>query len=70
MKIKDVLNPFVQELNSFLEHFGESEQEPTDECLDGEIYIMLGNNYILVNMIHSYWYHEDDGTIVFRVNDY
>lgn len=69
MKIKDVLKPFVQELNSFLEHHGNKNQQATEDIIDGEIYIMIGNDYINVNMRKSYWYHEDDGTIVFRVND-
>lgn len=69
MKINDVLRPFVQELNSFLEHFGNKNQQATEDIIDGEIYIMIGDDYINVDMKRSYWYHEDDGTVVFRVND-
>ena len=69
MQIKNILKPFVQELESFLKDYGEKEQEATEDIIDGEIYIMIGNDYHSVDMERSYWYHEDDGTIVFRVND-
>lgn len=69
MKIKEVLKPFVEDLNSFLDFFGDKEQEGIDDNINGEIYIMIDDNYFLVDMKDSYWYHEDDGTIVFRVND-
>lgn len=69
MKIKNVLRPFVDELVSFLDNYGDKEQEATENIIDGEIYIMIEDEYFNVDMINSYWYHEDDGTIVFRVND-
>ena len=31
---------------------------------------MIDDNYYQVDMRDSYWYEEDDGTVVFRVNDY
>lgn len=33
-------------------------------------YVMIGDEYFQVDLRDSYWYHEDDGTVVFRVNDY
>ena len=37
----------------------------------GKFYIMICENggYYQVDMENSYWYEEDDGTVVFRVND-
>ena len=69
MKIIDVLKPFIDELSEFLKYNGKDEQEAIDENIDGTIYIMIDDEYIAVDMNNSYWYHEDDGTIVFRVND-
>lgn len=69
MKIIDVLKPFIDELSEFLKYNGKNEQEAIDENIDGTIYIMIDDEYIAVDMNNSYWYHEDDGAIVFRVND-
>lgn len=69
MKIKEVLKPFKENFEHFLEYFGEEEQGAEGECNENEIYILIEDMYYLVDMEHSYWYHEDDGTIVFRVND-
>ena len=41
-----------------------------NNCLSGTgFYIMIGDEYHYVDMENSYWYLEDDGTVVFRVND-
>lgn len=64
MKVKEILKPFVEDLEHFLENFGEDTSD--DDCF----YVMIGDNYIQVDIRDSYFYHEDDGTVVFRVNDY
>lgn len=64
MKVNEILKPFVEDLKEFLDKFGEDTSD--DDCF----YVMIDDDYIQVNMKDSYFYHEDDGTIVFRVNDY
>ena len=64
MKINKILKPFVEDLKEFLDKFGEDTSD--DDCF----YVMIDDDYIQVNMKDSYFYHEDDGTVVFRVNDY
>lgn len=64
MKVKEILKPFVKDLEHFLENFGEDTSD--DDCF----YVMIDDNYIQVDIRDSYFYHEDDGTVVFRVNDY
>ena len=64
MKVKEILKPFVEDLEKFLKNFGEDTSD--DDCF----YVMIGDNYIQVDIRDSYFYHEDDGTVVFRVNDY
>ena len=62
MKVINVMKDFIENMDSFLKH------NKHDDCEDG-LYIMIGDNYFLVDMDNSYWYLEDDGTVVFRVND-
>lgn len=70
MKVKDILEEFCDNLKEFLEHFGDEKHEPLEEE-DDQFYIMIceDGSYYQVDMDRSYWYKEDDGTIVFRVND-
>ena len=71
MKIKTALKPFVEDLKEFLKFEGDKEHRPLEEEDIGKIYIMIcdDGSYYQVDMNNSYWYHEDDGTVVFRVND-
>lgn len=64
MRICEILKPFRNNLLDFLETFGKETSD--DDCF----YVMIGNDYIHVDIRESYWYYEDDGTVVFRVNDY
>lgn len=64
MITKKILKPFKENFEHFLKNFGEDESD--DDCF----YIMIGDDYHQVDMRDSYWYLEDDGTVVFRVNDY
>lgn len=64
MKIKEILKPFVEILEKYLNNFGEDISD--DDCF----YVMIDDNYYQVDMRDSYWYEEDDGTVVFRINDY
>jgi hypothetical protein len=70
-KIKDVLKPFCDDLKSFLNFCGNDEHRPLEVEDIGKFYIMIceDGSYYQVDMDNSYWYEEDDGTIVFRVND-
>lgn len=71
MKIKEVLKPFVEETKEFLRDFGNKKHKPLENDDVGKFYIMICENegYYQVDMENSYWYEEDDGTVVFRVND-
>lgn len=62
MKVKEILKPLERNLEYFLRNFGEDTSD--DDCF----YVMIGDDYFQVDMRDSYWYHEDDGTVVFRVN--
>lgn len=64
MKVNEILKPLVEDLEKFLENFGEDTSD--DDCF----YVMIDDDYIQVDIRDSYFYHEDDGTVVFRVNDY
>lgn len=64
MKVNQILKPFFENLKDFLENFGQETSD--DDCF----YVMIGAEYHQVDLKNSYWYHEDDGTVVFRVNDY
>lgn len=63
MKIVNILKPFVDDLVDFVAKFGNETSD--DDCF----YIMIDDTYYSVQIKNSYWYHEDDGTVVFRVND-
>ena len=63
MKINQILKLFKEDLENFLEKYGEDTSD--DDCF----YVMIGDAYFQVDIKDSYWYHEDDGTVVFRVND-
>lgn len=71
MNINKVLKPFVNELRNFLFRWGDVDHQPLDEEDIGKFYIMIcdDGSYYQVNMDNSYWYIEDDGCLVFRVND-
>lgn len=71
MKINEVLKPFVNELKEFLMRYENEEHHPLDEEDIGKFYIMIcdDESYYQVDMDNSYWYVEDDGCLVFRVND-
>lgn len=64
MKVSQILKPFCENLEYFLRNFGDDTSD--DDCF----YVMIGDEYHQVDLRDSYWYHEDDGTVVFRVNDY
>lgn len=64
MKVREILRPMREDLLNFLEFFGQDDSE--NDCF----YVMIGNNYYQVDMEESYWYFEDDGSIVFRVNSW
>lgn len=63
MKIVNILKPFVNDLVNFIDEFGNETSD--DDCF----YIMIDDTYYSVQIKNSYWYYEDDGTVVFRVND-
>lgn len=71
MKINEVLKAFFVELDCFLSRWGNIEHHPLDEEDIGKFYIMIceDGSYYQVDMDNSYWYVEDDGCLVFRVND-
>ena len=64
MKVKEILKPFCEDLRRYINNFGDDTSD--DDCF----YIMIEDNYYMVDIRDSYWYLEDDGTVVFRVNDY
>ena len=71
MKIKEILKPFVEKTKEFIRDFGNKTHRPLENDDIGKFYIMICENggYYQVDMENSYWYEEDDGTVVFRVND-
>lgn len=71
MKVVNILKPFIKELVNFIKEFGNEEHEPLDKDDIGRFYIMIceDGSYYQVDMDNSYWYIEDDGCVVFRVND-
>ena len=64
MKVKEILKQFCEDLRRYINNFGDDTSD--DDCF----YIMIEDNYYMVDIRDSYWYLEDDGTVVFRVNDY
>ena len=65
MKVKHILKLFKNNLEEFLDKYGE--EVSNDDCF----YVMIcaDGSYYNVNIKDSYWIIEDDGTVVFRVND-
>lgn len=65
MKVKHILKLFKNNLEEFLDKYGEEVSD--DDCF----YVMIcaDGSYYNVNIKDSYWIIEDDGTVVFRVND-
>ena len=64
MKIKEILKEFNKQLNDFFNE--ETENKPISFQVDWRCEQFDED---IVDMNHSYWYFEDDGTIVFRIND-
>lgn len=64
MKINQILKPFCEDLKDFIQNFGNDTSD--DDCF----YVMINDDYFQVDIKNSYWYHEDDGTVVLRINDY
>lgn len=69
MKITDVLKPFMNQLKDFMNSKEGLEHEPDDDWNNGMFFFMFGDTYIPVEIDKSYWYEEDDGTIVYRINE-
>ena len=63
MKVIDVLEEFIKDLNEFL---GRSKNSIS---ADYTFFILIDDVYYYVDMKRSYWRYEDDGTVVFVVND-
>ena len=65
MKVKQILKLFKNNLEDFLNKHGEEMSD--DDCF----YVMIRADgiYYQVDINESHWYIEDDGTVVFRVND-
>ena len=63
MKVIDVLEGFIKDLNEFL---GRSKNSIS---ADYTFFILIDDVYYDVDMKRSYWRYEDDGTVVFVVND-
>lgn len=63
MYVIDVLKDFIQDLNNFCKR--NKEKVAADHCF----YILIKDDYLSVDMKNSYWRYEDDGTVVFVVND-
>lgn len=63
MKVIDVLEGFIKDLNEFL---GRSKNSIS---ADNTFFILIDDVYYDVDMKRSYWRYEDDGTVVFVVND-
>ena len=64
MRIKDILKDFSTELNKICTE--ENKHKPIKFEVDWR---STKYNTNTIDMGESYWYFEDDGTIVFRIND-
>lgn len=62
MYVIDVLKDFIKDFDEFL---GRSKKSVCEEGF----YVLIDDYYFLVDMKKSYWRLEDDGTVVFVVND-
>lgn len=65
MKVKEVVNELKNDLNEFIVNFGDE-----DTFDNSVLFVMIGDEYISVDMDNTYFYFEDDGTVVLRINDY
>ena len=65
MKVKEVVSELKNDLNEFIADFGD------EDTFDNSVFfVMIGDEYISVDMDNTYFYFEDDGTVVLRINDY
>ena len=62
MYVINVLREFIKDFEDFVGRNHES------VCEEG-FYVLIDDYYFLVDMKKSYWRLEDDGTVVFVVND-
>ena len=62
MYVIDVLREFMNDFTNFLSRNRDS------VCVEG-FYVLIDDYYIRVDMRMSYWRLEDDGTVVFVIND-
>lgn len=69
MKINDILKPFCKQLKDFMNEKEGKEQEPDSFDISDSFFFIFGDTYIHVDPELSYWYEEDDGTIVYRINE-
>lgn len=65
MKIRQILKLFKDDFDNFIDYYGDNESD--DDCF----YVLNCEygEYYKVDISNSYWYFEDDGTVVFRIND-
>ena len=68
MKIKEILNPFFEETKDFIKYMGNKEYNPSKN-FGNNFFIQIDDEYIPVNIDESYWIEEDDGMLVYRIND-
>ena len=71
MDVGQYLEIFIDETKEFIRDLGNKTHRPIESDDVGKFYVMICENgsYYQVDMENSYWYEEDDGTVVFRVND-
>lgn len=69
MLISEVLKVFKKQLDEFIEENKNEEHKPDEPAEVGNFYIYHWGEYYLVDTDKSYWYIEDDGTVVYRIND-
>ena len=62
MYVISVLKEFIKDFEDFVK------RNMDNKCEEG-FYVLIDDYYILVDMKKSYWRLEDDGTVVFVVND-
>lgn len=62
MYVIDVLRDFIEDFEDFVDRNKKS------TCEEG-FYVLIDDYYILVDMKKSYWRLEDDGSVVFVIDD-
>lgn len=62
MYVIDVLREFIKDFDEFLS------RSKNSVCEEG-FYVLINDYYILVDPRISYWRLEDDGTVVYVIND-